>query len=83
MSLRDDYEGLRGTILHHSPLPSVNSIVNELLVEEIRHKSHSHSHHERGNFLPYTSFFISPFNKGKPQGRVDIDKYYFCKEKGH
>ncbi|KAG6494830.1 hypothetical protein ZIOFF_042592 [Zingiber officinale] len=39
MTLRDDFEGLRGTILHCSPLPSVDSVVHELLAEEIRLKS--------------------------------------------
>ncbi|KAG6476651.1 hypothetical protein ZIOFF_065896 [Zingiber officinale] len=39
MALRDDFEGLRGTILHRSPLPSVDSVVHELLAEEIRLKS--------------------------------------------
>ncbi|KAK2663940.1 hypothetical protein Ddye_002514 [Dipteronia dyeriana] len=34
MVLRIDFECLRGSILHRSPLPSVNSIVSELLAEE-------------------------------------------------
>ena len=34
MVLRDDFEGIRATILHRSPLPSVDSVVNELLAEE-------------------------------------------------
>ena len=40
-ALRDDFEGLRGTILHRNPLPSVDSVVSELLAEEIRLKSHT------------------------------------------
>jgi hypothetical protein len=40
-ALRSDFEGLRGSILHRSPLPSVDSIVGELLVEEIRIQSYS------------------------------------------
>lgn len=28
MALRNDFEGLRRTILHRSPLPSVDSVVN-------------------------------------------------------
>ena len=39
MVLRDDFEGLRGATLHRSPLPSVDSVVNELLAEEVRLKS--------------------------------------------
>jgi hypothetical protein len=34
--LRNDFEGLRSSILHHSPLPSVDLVVSELLAEEIR-----------------------------------------------
>jgi len=34
-ALRSDFEGLRGSILHRSPLPSVDSVVSELLAEEI------------------------------------------------
>ena len=36
MALRGDYEGLRGSILHRSPLPSVDSVVSEFLAEEVR-----------------------------------------------
>ncbi|TXG48946.1 hypothetical protein EZV62_024821 [Acer yangbiense] len=39
MALRGDFEGLCGSILHRSPLPSVDSVVNELLAEEIRFKT--------------------------------------------
>jgi hypothetical protein len=41
MALRDDFEGLRGGILHRNPLPNVDSVVSELLAEEIRLKSNS------------------------------------------
>ncbi|XP_023761615.1 uncharacterized protein LOC111910054 [Lactuca sativa] len=41
MALRSDFEDLRGTILHHSPLPSVDSVVHELIAEETRIKSHA------------------------------------------
>jgi hypothetical protein len=34
-ALRSDFEGLRGSIMHHSPLPSIDSVVSELLAEEI------------------------------------------------
>jgi hypothetical protein len=34
--LRSDFEGFRGSILHRSPLPSVDLVVSELLTEEIR-----------------------------------------------
>jgi hypothetical protein len=40
-TLRSDFEGLRGSILHRSPLSSVDSIVIELLAEKIRLQSYS------------------------------------------
>ena len=36
-----DFEGLRGSILHHSPLPCVDSVVSELLTKEIHLQSYS------------------------------------------
>jgi hypothetical protein len=33
-ALHSDFKGLRGPILHRSPLPSVDSVVGELLAEE-------------------------------------------------
>ena len=54
MALRSDFEGLRGSIMHRSPFPSIDSIVSELLVEEIRLKSH----YEKGNSFCSESFFI-------------------------
>ncbi|CAJ2653279.1 unnamed protein product [Trifolium pratense] len=80
MALRDEFEALRGGILHRTPLPKVDSVVNELLAEEIRLKSHSLSHLDKG--IP-PSVFAAPVNKGKPQGRVGIDECAFCKQKGH
>jgi hypothetical protein len=35
-ALRSDFEGLRGSILHRSPLSSADSVVNKLLTKEIR-----------------------------------------------
>jgi len=40
-ALRNDFEGLRGSILHRSPLSSVDSVVSELLTEEIHLQSYS------------------------------------------
>ncbi|GKC84120.1 zinc knuckle CX2CX4HX4C containing protein, partial [Tanacetum coccineum] len=39
MTLRQDFEGLRGLILHREPLLSIDSVVSELLAEEFRLKS--------------------------------------------
>jgi hypothetical protein len=85
MALRDDFEGLRGGILHHNPLPNVDSVVSELLAEEIRLKSNSNLISDKGIISTTPSVFAAPFHKGKPQGRVGvgIDECAFCKEKGH
>ncbi|KAM1297870.1 hypothetical protein ACFX15_023985 [Malus domestica] len=40
MPLRDDFETLRSSILHRTPLPSVDSVLNELQAEEVRVQSH-------------------------------------------
>jgi hypothetical protein len=46
-ALRSDFERLRGSILHRSLLPSVDSVTSELLAEEI----HLQSYSEKGTFL--------------------------------
>lgn len=48
MALRDDFEAIRGRILHNTPLQTVDSVIDELLEEEIRLKSRSHFHSENG-----------------------------------
>jgi hypothetical protein len=35
-ALRNDFKGLRGSILHRSPLPFIDFVVSELLNGEIR-----------------------------------------------
>jgi hypothetical protein len=85
MALRDDFEGLRGSILHRTPLPKVDSVISELLAEETRLKSHSNLHPEKGILSNPPSVFAAPFHNGKPRGRAEIgiDECAFCKEKGH
>ncbi|KAE9596296.1 putative transcription factor interactor and regulator CCHC(Zn) family [Lupinus albus] len=83
MALRNDFEGLRGSILHRTPLPSVDSVVNELLAEKVRLKSHSEKGIVDKGILPSPSVFATPVVKGKSQGRVNYDECSFCKEKGH
>ena len=41
MALRSDFEGLRGSILHRTPLPTIDSVVHELIAEETCIKSHA------------------------------------------
>ncbi|XP_042426159.1 uncharacterized protein LOC122014028 [Zingiber officinale] len=85
MALRDDFEGLRGTILHRSPLPSVDSVVHELLAEEIRLKSQV----DKKTIASSTpSVFATPqrsmpHNQSRSTSKVFIDECAYCKEKGH
>ncbi|XP_062075565.1 uncharacterized protein LOC133779645 [Humulus lupulus] len=58
MALRDEFEGLRGKILHHNPLPSVDLVVNELLVEEIRLKSRVDKGGAEKGILPSLNPFV-------------------------
>ncbi|KAI5443891.1 hypothetical protein KIW84_012508 [Lathyrus oleraceus] len=67
MALKDDFEGLRGGILHRNPLPNVDSIFDELLTEETRLKSHSNLIPNKGVLSNPQSIFVAQFHKGKPQ----------------
>ena len=85
MALRSDFEGLRGSILHCSPLPSIDSVVRELLAEEIRLKSY----YEKRILSPSNPYVLAvppkPFsnNQNKPYTRAAFDECSFCKQKGH
>ena len=85
MALRIDFEGLRGSSLHRSPLPSVNLIVSELLAEEMPLKSHS----EKGIISAPNPFVLVVPSKSPPNSRnktytqVAFDECVFCKQKGH
>jgi len=83
--LRSDFEGLRGSILHRSPLSSVDSVVSELLAEEIRFQSYSvkgilSALNPSVLAVPSKQFFN---HHHKPYTRVDFDEYSFYKWKGH
>ena len=85
MALHNDFEGLRCSILQCSPLPLVNLVVRELLVEEILLKSHS----EKGILSTLNPFVLAfpsvPLhnNQNKTYTRVAFDECNFCKKKGH
>ncbi|KAL5807725.1 hypothetical protein ACOSQ3_028416 [Xanthoceras sorbifolium] len=85
MALRDDFEGLHGSILHHFPLPSIDSVVSELLADKIRLKSQA----GKGILpIPTQSVLAVPSRphtsyENKPYSRVGFDKCSFCKQKGH
>jgi hypothetical protein len=84
-ALRSDFKGLRGSILHRSPLPSVDSVVSELLAEDICLQSYS----EKGILSTLTPSVLAvpskPFfnHQNKPYTRVGFDECSFCKQKCH
>jgi len=80
-ALRSDFKGLRGSILHCSPLSSVDSVVSELLAEEI----HLQSYFEKRilsalnpSVLAVPSKSFSNY-QNKPYTRVAFDECSFCK----
>ncbi|XP_028094176.1 uncharacterized protein LOC114294251 [Camellia sinensis] len=81
MALRADFEGLCGTILHCSPLPTIDSVVNELLVEEIRFKGILGK-----DLLPLPSqtvLVIPSSNQSRSSVHTPLDECSFCHQKSH
>ncbi|KAJ9539986.1 hypothetical protein OSB04_026492 [Centaurea solstitialis] len=80
MALRSDFEGLRGTILHRTPLPTVESVVHELIAEETRLKSYG----DKDPKLPFTpAVFAVPQRSQNKAARVAPDECSYCKQKNH
>ena len=83
--LPSDFEGLKGFILHCSLFPFVDLVVSELLVEEIRLKSHS----KKGILSTPNPFMLAVPSKSSSNNQnmtytwVAFDECSFCKKKGH
>ena len=84
-ALRSNFEGLRGSILHRSPLPSIDSVVSKLLADEIRLQSYSEKKILSALNPSVLAVPSKPFfnHQNKPDTRVGFDEYSFCKQKGH
>jgi hypothetical protein len=79
MAFYNNFEGLGGSILHRSPLTSLDSIVSELLTEEIRLQSYFEKEilstsNPSVLVVSFKPFFI---NQNKPYTRVAFDKCNF------
>ena len=85
MALNIDFERLRGSILHRSPLPFVDSIVSEFWAKGICLKSHSEKgiHSVLNPSVLVVSSKPPPNNQNKTYTRIAFDKCSFCKQKGH
>ena len=85
IALYGDFEGVRDSVLHRFPLPSIDSVVSELLAEETRLKSHS----EKGTLSTLNpSVLVVPSksssnNQNRTCTRATFDECSFCKQKGH
>ncbi|KAM2676691.1 hypothetical protein EV1_003337 [Malus domestica] len=73
MPLRDEFDTFRSFILHRTPLPSVDSVLNELQAKEVRVQSHRLS-----SSLSNTSTFTAARSR-----KVAMDECSYCKGKGH
>jgi len=84
-ALRSDFEGLRGSILHRSPLPSVDFVVNELLAEEIRLQSYSEKEILSASNPSVLAVHSKSFSnhQNKSYTKVGFDECSFYKQKGH
>ncbi|GKB12549.1 gag-pol polyprotein [Tanacetum coccineum] len=84
MELHKDFEGLRGSILHRNPLLFVDSVVSELLAEEVRLKSHDDKKIvEPSVFASMYHITTSTSTENRPHSKVAIDECSYCKQKGH
>ena len=83
--LHSDFEGLRGLILHRSPLPSVDSVVSQLSAEEIRLQSYFKKRIISASIPSVLAVPSKPFSthQNKPFTRVGFDECSFCKQKGY
>ncbi|KAL6527325.1 hypothetical protein OROGR_016415 [Orobanche gracilis] len=95
MALRTDFELMRGSILHRTPLPSVDSVVHELLAEETRLKTQT----GKVSTTPNTSViaasqvsdssalvartFKPPKNRTASYQTMNNQECAYCKEIGH
>jgi hypothetical protein len=84
-ALYSDFKGLRGSILHRSLLPSIDSVFSELLAEEI----HLQFYSKRGILSVLNLYVLAVPSKlfsnhqNKPYIMVAFDECNFCKQKGN
>ena len=85
MALHDNFEGLRSLILYRSPLPSIDSVVSELMAKKVRLQSYS-----KKKIIYTSNYYVlavlsKPLsnNQNKYYTRVAFNEYNLCKQKGH
>ncbi|KAG9449358.1 hypothetical protein H6P81_009323 [Aristolochia fimbriata] len=88
MALRDEYESIRLSMLHKTPLPSVESALSKLLIEETRRLTQGPLSPSLGGVdivFATPSQKFSVLSKGKPGANRDMSKVKcnYCKEFQH
>src|SRR4051812_47974727 len=85
MRLRPEFESLRGSLLHRSPLPSITDAVCELISDETRLRLLSSTQSP----APVTSALaasrtspLPPAVRGPPKANPKVT-YFYCKKPGH
>ncbi|KAG5558224.1 hypothetical protein RHGRI_008227 [Rhododendron griersonianum] len=84
MALRFEFEPLRGSVLHRSPLPSLENILSELVAEETRLKTSLLPHLQTESVLLATQrsqFRLQSSTRGNQKAAVDECNFFH--EKGH
>jgi len=84
-TLHINFEGLRGLILHRSPLPFIDSVVSELLAKEIRFQPYSEKEIIFTSNYYVLAVLSKPLsnNQNKHYAKVAFNECSFCKQKGH
>jgi hypothetical protein len=89
MALRDDFEPVRGQLLHRSPLPTLDQAVCELVQEETRlstlrsqHTPHTHSVLAAPSPQPEHSDKSDRSGRGHSKNR-DNPFCRYCRRRGH
>ena len=83
MALRPEYEHCRASILHRTPLPSVDSVLHELLAEETRLKSQTEKVAQTSSASVFaTGILPIPSQRNKINIKNGRDCNY-CKQPGH
>ncbi|KAM2989868.1 hypothetical protein FF2_003788 [Malus domestica] len=79
MPFQDEFETLCSSILHQTPLPSVDSVLNELQAKEVRVQSHKLSSSLSNTSALAVAIGLRP----RIKTGVAMDECSICKGKGH
>ncbi|XP_010263725.1 PREDICTED: uncharacterized protein LOC104601921 [Nelumbo nucifera] len=80
MTLRDEYEPISSTLLYHSPLPSLDVVINDLLSEE----THLKTLRDERSLLSTDVVLATPGTSATSSTKSPKRTFYnYCKKTGH